>query len=111
MPSPPIRHLQPIAGWRALSCILSPSRRNAGNRGARRKRTRGRKSVSRRGRATGPPRLWGGWRGEGDGRFGGQQQEGEGLLQIEAGGGVGVARITDREILADMQIEIAAPGA
>src|SRR5271170_4304118 len=48
--------------------------------------------------------------GEGDGGLGGQQEKGEALLQIEANDGVGVAQIADREILADMQVEIAAAG-
>src|SRR5438132_10488195 len=42
--------------------------------------------------------------------LGGKQQKGERLLQVEADGGIGVAEIADREILADMQVEIAASG-
>ena len=38
----------------------------------------------------------------------GQQQKCERLLQIEADRRVGVARIADRDVLADMQVEIAA---
>src|SRR5713101_10202909 len=37
-----------------------------------------------------------------------QQQEGERLLQVEAHGRVGMARIADRQILSDIEVEIAA---
>jgi hypothetical protein len=45
-----------------------------------------------------------------DGCFGGEQQEGKGLLQVEADQGVGVAEIADRSILANVQLEVAATG-
>src|SRR5258705_13779650 len=40
----------------------------------------------------------------------GDQKKCERLLQVEAHGGVGVAQIADGDILADMQVEIAAAG-
>src|ERR1700690_4596995 len=45
-----------------------------------------------------------------DGGLGGEQQEGESLLQVQANNLVGVARIADGEVLADPQVEVAATG-
>src|ERR1700739_4246380 len=53
-------------------------------------------------------RLRRGRRRQRDDGFGGEQKEGEGLLQIEAHDAVGMTQIADRDVLADMQIEIAA---
>ena len=49
-------------------------------------------------------------RREGDRGFAGEQQEGEGFLQIQGDRYVGVGGIADRDVLADMQIEVAAAG-
>jgi len=40
--------------------------------------------------------------------FGGEQEERQRLLQVEADDAIGVAGITDRDVLADVQVEIAA---
>src|ERR1700722_539786 len=45
-----------------------------------------------------------------DGSFGGEQKKGERLLQIQPDGGVAVAKIADRDVLANVQVEIAATG-
>src|ERR1700756_3710409 len=48
------------------------------------------------------------WRSHCDGRFSGEQQEGKRLLQVQADSGVGVVGIADGDILANVQLEIAA---
>src|SRR5207247_5530608 len=40
----------------------------------------------------------------------GEQEEGEGLLQVQADDGVRVVEVSDGDILADVQIEVAATG-
>ena len=42
--------------------------------------------------------------------FGGEEQEGKCLLQIQSDDGIGVAGIADGDILADVKVEIAAAG-
>ena len=55
-------------------------------------------------------RLRLGRRRERDGRLGGEQEECERLLQVEADGGIGVTEIADGDVLTDVQAEIAATG-
>ena len=45
-----------------------------------------------------------------DGGLGREQEKCQRLLQVEAHDAVGVAQITDRDVLADVQVEIAATG-
>src|SRR6267378_3141368 len=47
-------------------------------------------------------------RSQGDGSLGGEQEESERLLQIQADGGIGMAEITDGDVLSDVKVEIAA---
>ena len=47
---------------------------------------------------------------QGDGGLRGQQEEGEGLLQVQADGRVSVAQVADGDVLADVQAEVAAAG-
>src|ERR1700685_955726 len=47
-------------------------------------------------------------RSQGDGCFCGEQKKRECLLKIQADSGVGVAEIADRDVLADVQVEVAA---
>ena len=47
---------------------------------------------------------------EHDGSLGCQQPESEGLLQVQFDGGGGMAQVTDGDVLADIQFEIAAAG-
>src|SRR5579863_10040086 len=49
-------------------------------------------------------------RRERDGGFGSEQEEGHRLLKVEAHDALVMAQIADRDVLADMQVEIAAPG-
>src|ERR1700722_11659278 len=49
-------------------------------------------------------------RNQRDGSFGSEQKESECLLQVQGDSGIGVAEIADGNILADVQIEIAATG-
>src|SRR5208282_959862 len=42
------------------------------------------------------------------GSLGGEKKERECLLQVQANGGIGVAEITDGDVLTDVQVEIAA---
>src|SRR5262245_24416220 len=49
-------------------------------------------------------------RHQGDGGLGGEQEERERLLKVQADDLVGVTGIADRNVLADVQIEVAAPG-
>ena len=51
-----------------------------------------------------------GGRGERNGGFGGEVQEGEGFLQIKADMSVRVTQVADGNILADLKIQVAAPG-
>src|ERR1700690_1933151 len=53
-------------------------------------------------------RLCFGRRSQRDGRLGGEQQEREGFLQIKPDRIIGVAQVADRDVLAEVQLEIAA---
>src|ERR1700683_5740413 len=54
--------------------------------------------------------MWLGGRREGDTGFGGEVEEGEGFLQVQADVRVGVAQIADGGVLADVKIEVASAG-
>src|ERR1700730_8938582 len=59
-------------------------------------------------RASSLPGLRG--RSQSHGGLAGEQEESEGLLQIQANRGIGMVEIADGDVLADVKIEIAAAG-